>query len=528
MSPESKSLEPIALTTPLFYVNDRPHIGSAYPTIAADAFARFYRLKGHPVMFVTGTDEHGQKIQRTAEKNNLLPQEHCDRTVAEFYTLWEKFNIRFDRFTRTTAPKHQAIVNEFFQRVYDAGDIYLNQQKGWYCVACEEFKEERELPESHHCTTHTNVVCEWRDEPNYFFRLSRYQQQLTDLIETDQLRIIPATRKNEIHSFIRRGLADFSISRNATRSRGWGIPVPDDPSQVIYVWFDALVNYITGPGYAEESADYQRFWCDADQRIHLIGKDITRFHAIYWPAMLLSAGIPLPHTILVHGFITIDGSKVSKSKGNVIDPVALVEQFGTDALRYYLLRKVPTTGDSNFTLSEFVYTYNADLADQLGNLLNRVVKMIERYCSSTIPAPGHLSDLDRDLNALAGVTQNDYHQAFAAFAFHHALGAVWQLIAATNKYIVQVEPWTLAKQVKESGDRHAAERLSTSLYTMAESLRLIAHYLAPFLPDTAAAIAQQIGIPRATEAHQWRNALDWGQLSAGTQVQPGAVLFVKQ
>lgn len=515
------------ITTSIPYVNAQPHIGHALEMVQADALARYHRLLGHPVRFQSGADENALKNVQAAESAGMTTQRLVESNAARFQALQQTLNLAWDDFIRTSAEqRHTAGVTKFWRACAASGDIYKQSYQGLYCVGCELFYNEDELVAGC-CPIHERPP-EVVAEENYFFRLSRYQQPLADLIETDQLRIIPETRKKEILSFIRRGLADFSISRNTTRSRGWGIPVPDDPSQVIYVWFDALVNYITGPGYAEASAIYQHFWCNADQRLHLIGKDITRFHAIYWPAMLLSAGVPLPHTILVHGFITIDGGKVSKSKGNVIDPVALVEQFGTDALRYYLLRKVPTTGDSNFTLSEFVYTYNADLADQLGNLLNRVVKMIERYCAGTIPAPGFLSDLDRELIALAGAVQTDYHQAFTVFAFHHALGAVWNLIAATNKYIVQVEPWTLAKQAKETDDRHAAERLATSLYNMAESLRLIAHTLASFLPDTAAAIAQQIGVPLVTEEHEWRNALGWGKLSAGTQVQSGAVLFVKQ
>ncbi|MCE7987113.1 MAG: methionine--tRNA ligase [Caldilinea sp. CFX5] len=515
------------ITTAIPYVNAQPHIGHALEMVQADTLARYHRLLGHTVRFQSGTDENALKNVQAAEQAGVTTQSLVESNAARFQSLQQPLNLAWDDFIRTSAERrHREGVEKFWRACAANDDIYKKRYQGLYCVGCELFYNEDELVDGL-CPIHERPP-EVVAEENYFFRLSRYQQQLADRIEAEQLRIVPETRKNEILSFIRRGLADFSISRNATRSRGWGIPVPDDPSQVIYVWFDALVNYITGPGYATESADYQHFWCNADQRIHLIGKDITRFHAIYWPAMLLSAGVPLPDTILVHGFITIDGGKVSKSKGNVIDPVELAERFGTDALRYYLLRKVPTTGDSNFTLSEFIYTYNADLADQLGNLLNRVVKMIERYCGSTIPTPGSLNDLDRDLIALAGKVQTEYHESFAAFAFHRALGSVWHLIAATNKYIVQVEPWTLAKQAKETGDRHAGERLATSLYNMAESLRLIAHYLTPFLPGTAAAIAQQVGVSLVIEEHQWCNGLGWGQLSAGTQVQPGAVLFVKQ
>lgn len=515
------------ITTSIPYVNAQPHIGHALEMVQADALARYHRLLGHAVRFQSGADENALKNVQAAEQAGVTTQALVESNAARFQALQQTLNLTWDDFIRTSAEqRHWAGVEKIWRACAASGDIYKQRYQGLYCIGCELFYNADELVEGR-CPIHERPP-EVVEEENYFFRLSRYQTRLADLIETDQLRIIPETRKNEILSFIRRGLADFSISRNATRSRGWGIPVPDDPSQVIYVWFDALVNYITGPGYADASATYERFWCNADQRIHLIGKDITRFHAIYWPAMLLSAGLPLPHTILVHGFITIDGGKVSKSKGNVIDPVTLVEQVGIDALRYYLLRKVPTTGDNNFTLSEFIYTYNADLADQLGNLLNRVVKMIERYCDSTIPAPGALTDLDHGLIALAGQTQSAYHQALAEFALQRALGAVWDLIGATNKYIVQVEPWALAKRLNEAGDRHAGERLTTTLYIMAESLRLIAHYLAPFLPATAAAIAQQLGIIIATEADQWCKALGWGKLSPGAQVQLGVILFIKQ
>ena len=515
------------ITTSIPYVNAQPHIGHALEMVQADALARYHRLLGHAVRFQSGTDENALKNVQAAEEAGLTTQALVESNAARFQNLQQSLHLAWDDFIRTSAEqRHTDGVIKFWRACAANGDIYQKRYQGLYCVGCELFYNADELVDGL-CPIHERPP-EVVEEENYFFRLSRYQTQLQAWIESDQIRIVPETRKNEILSFIRRGMADFSISRNATRSCGWGIPVPDDPGQVIYVWFDALVNYITGPGYATASATYQQFWGAADQRVHLIGKDITRFHAIYWPAMLRSAGIPLPHTILVHGFITIDGGKISKSKGNVIDPVALVEQVGTDALRYYLLRKVPTTSDSNFTQSEFVYTYNADLADQLGNLLNRVVKMIERYCNSTIPAPGVLTDLDHALIALADETQTAYHNAFAELALHRALGAVWDLIGATNKYIVQVEPWVLAKRVKETEDQYAEGKLTTTLYVMAESLRLIAHYLAPFLPATAAAIVEQLGLPLATEANQWGKALRWGQLATGTQVQPGAVLFVKQ
>jgi methionyl-tRNA synthetase len=416
-------------------------------------------------------------------------------------------------------------VEKFWRRCAANGDIYKQPYEGLYCVGCELFYSAAELVDGR-CPIHETVP-EVVTEENYFFRLSRYATVLETLIDSDRLHIVPERRKNEVLSFIRGGLCDFSISRSAGRAKGWGIPVPDDPSQVIYVWFDALTNYITGPGYADNAPDYQRFWCDSDERLHIIGKDITRFHAIYWPAMLLSAGLPLPTTILVHGFITINGSKVSKTKGNVIDPVALVEQYGTDALRYYLLRKVPTTGDANFTRAEFVLTYNADLADQLGNLVQRGVKMVERYCESTVPQAGALTAIDQKLQVLALTANVEIDSAFADFAFHRALEAVRTLIVASNKYVVEVAPWTLAKAATQ-GDAVAQERLQTVLYVLLETLRLTSHYLVPFLPTTAVALAVQLGLPPTTTVPPWQRALVWGQLAPGTLLPPAAPLFPKE
>jgi methionyl-tRNA synthetase len=416
-------------------------------------------------------------------------------------------------------------VEKFWRCCAANGDIYKQPYEGLYCVGCELFYSAAELVDGR-CPIHETVP-EVVTEENYFFRLARYATVLETLIDSDRLHIVPESRKNEVLSFIRGGLCDFSISRGAGRAKGWGIPVPDDPSQVIYVWFDALTNYITGPGYADNAPDYQRFWCGSDERLHIIGKDITRFHAIYWPAMLLSAGLPLPTTILVHGFITINGSKVSKTKGNVIDPVALVEQYGTDALRYYLLRKVPTTGDANFTRAEFVLTYNADLADQLGNLVQRVVKMVERYWESTVPCAAALAPIDQDLCTLALATAAEIDKAFTDFAIHRAVAAVHALVVAANKYVVDIAPWTLAKAAAQ-GDAAAQERLQTVLYMLLETLRLTSHYLAPFLPTTAAAIAVQLGLPPTMTVQPWQRALVWGQLVSGQRLSAPQPLFPKQ
>ncbi len=358
-----------ALTTPLYYVNGLPHIGSAYTTMIADAIARWYRLSGHPVMFVTGTDEHGQKIQRTAEQNGIPPQEHCDTIVHSFQDLWQKLDIQYDSFTRTSADKHEIIVKEFFQRVSEQGDIYLSQQQGWYCVGCEEFKEERELEEDKHCPIHTNQKVEWRDEENYFFRLSRYQQQLEELYESNPEFIQPQSRRNEVMNFVKQGLQDFSISRINV---SWGFPIPDDPKHTIYVWFDALLGYVTALLEEEDEVTLEnaiKKWYPFN--LHLIGKDILRFHAVYWPAMLLSAGLALPKQVFGHGFLTKDGRKMGKSLGNTLDPFELVDKYGSDAIRYYFLKEVDLGEDGDFNEIRFINKVNADLANDLGHLLNR-------------------------------------------------------------------------------------------------------------------------------------------------------------
>jgi len=526
MNQEPQQVKTIYLTTSIPYVNAQPHIGHALEMVQADAFARYHRLRGHQVRFQSGADENALKNVQAAERAGVDTATLVAQNAAQFAGLREQLSLAWDDFIRTSAEaRHAAGVEKFWRACAAAGDIYKQPYRGRYCVGCEAFYEEEELVAGQ-CPIHERMP-EWVEEENYFFRLSRYGEQLCQLIEHNQLQIVPPSRRNEVLSFIRGGLRDFSISRSSVRARGWGLPVPDDPSQVIYVWFDALINYITGPGYATESPLYQQFWVNSDERLHLIGKDITRFHAIYWPAMLLAAGVPLPTTIVVHGFITIDGDKVSKSKGNVIDPVQLATAYGIDALRYYLLRKVPTTADANFTVEEFVQTYHADLADQLGNLLQRVVKMTERYCHGQIPQPGPLLAVDQALVTLAIATQVEIDQGFAEFALHKAVEAVRNLIVAANKYVVAVAPWTVAK-AGEQGNRAAQAQVQTTLYVLLETLRLISHYLAPFLPTTAMAIAVQLGQRAEIVQQPWHASLTWGQLSPGKALPAPQPLFPKQ
>ncbi|MCS7225776.1 MAG: methionine--tRNA ligase [Gloeomargarita sp. SKYB31] len=508
-----------SLTTPLYYVNARPHIGSAYTTMAADAIARFARLRGDEVLLVTGTDEHGQKIQRTAQEQGLPPQTHCDRVAAEFQALWQKLNIQWHRFSRTTDPRHGVIVKEFFLRVWERGDIYLHQQQGWYCVACEEFKDERELLPGRYCPLHPTLPVEWRDEPNYFFRLSRYQAQLEQLYQTQPDFIQPETRRNEVMKFVAQGLTDFSISR---LHLDWGFPVPVDPQHVIYVWFDALLGYITAllePDEPPSLAAAVRTWWPVD--LHLIGKDILRFHAVYWPAMLMSAGLPLPRRIFAHGFLTKDGQKMSKSLGNIVDPFALVETYGSDALRYYFLKEIELGKDGDFSEERFVQIVNADLANGLGNLLNRTLKLVHKYCGGRVPTA-----TDSNENPLAAMGRElgeQVAQAYAALALHRACGLTLALVQRANQWIDEQAPWQLAK----TGNQQA---LAGVLYALLEAVRLAAYLLSPVIPQTSTRIYQQLGydvdfdreLPIGFAEHS-----HWGVLPPGQAVATPEPVFAR-
>ncbi len=515
--------KPYYITTAIPYVNARPHIGHALLFVLADALARYHRLKGEEVRFLTGTDENSLKNVQAAEREGLPTQVLVNRNAAYFYNLRGPLELSFDDFIRTSADsRHAAGVRKLWQACAQNGDIYKRAYRGLYCIGCEQFYNESEL-DNGLCPEHRTQP-ELVEEENYFFRLSRYSDRLVELIESDQLRIVPQTRKNEVLSFICAGLLDFSISRSRTRAHDWGIPVPGDPGQVVYVWFDALSNYITALGYAAESELYQNYWVENPYRVHVIGKDIIRFHAMYWPAMLLSAGVPLPNDILVHAFITVEGRKISKSLGNVIDPIELAGRYGSDMLRYYLLREVRTSDDGDFSLERFIRAYNADLADQLGNLLSRFLGMVNRYYNGIVPAPGPLAAPDHNLLNAAAALPERVEAAMLQFAPHEALGAVWELIGLANKYVVEAQPWVLAKQ--RQADPAAEVRLATTLYNLAETLRLVAHHLRPFLPGTAVAISQQLNFTLASGDH-WTEALKWGGYPANTNVQPGRMLFPK-
>jgi methionyl-tRNA synthetase len=502
-----------AITTPIYYVNDVPHIGSAYTTIAADVIARSQRLQGKRVRLVTGTDEHGQKIERTAESLGRLPQDHCDLIAKEFESLWQLLNIKVDRFIRTTDPRHEAIVKEFFQRVWEQGDIYQGQQQGWYCVSCEEFKEERELLADHYCPLHPNKKVEWRDEQNYFFRLSGYQKQLEQLYQEQPDFIQPESRRNEVLSFVSQGLQDFSISRINV---AWGIPLPVEPSQTIYVWFDALLAYVTAllesdqaPTLANATAVWYPF------NLHLIGKDILRFHAVYWPAMLMSAGLALPQQVFGHGFLTKDGQKISKTLGNVIDPVDLVNRYSADAVRYYFLKEIEFGRDGDFNEERFVNTLNADLANDLGNLLNRTLKLAYKYCDRKVPEVElEQIPLENSLRAKGESLGQQVETFYQHLAFSQVCEATLSLARAGNKYVDEQAPWALAKQGKQT-------ELGQVLYSVLESVRLAAYLLSPIVPTVSNAIYRQLGFTvdfdqtdigtQAPFAHHAR----WGVLPAG-------------
>ena len=522
MEPYETTRPPFYITTAIPYVNARPHIGFALEAVLTDALARYHRRRGEDVRFLTGTDENSLKNVRAAEREGIPTHALVERNALEFHRLRDVLNLSFDDFIRTSVePRHAAGVHRLWQACAQRGDIYTRSYRGLYCVGCEQFYTEDELAGGL-CPVH-GTAPEVVEEQNYFFRLSRYADRLRELIETDQLRIVPQTRKNEVLSFLRGGLTDFSISRSRARAHGWGIPVPGDPDQVIYVWFDALANYINALDYAGEGPLYQRYWADNPRRLHVIGKGIIRFHAVYWPAILLSAGVPLPTTVFVHGYVTIDGVKISKSRGPNVDLLDLVGRYGTDALRYYLLREVPATEDGDFTIERFARAYNTDLADQLGNLLQRVLGLLRRYYDAAVPAPGAPSTVDQGLIETAGELRRRVDAALERLAPNEALAAIWALVAAANKYVAEAQPWALARRRAESAE--IEERLATTLYNLVEALRLVAQALAPLLPATAAAIAEQLGI--ALDECCWSAALTWGGYPPGTAVRPGGVLFPK-
>jgi len=497
------------VTTPIYYVNARPHIGSAYTTIAADVLARYHRLKGDDVFFLTGTDEHGQKIEQEARSKGLSPKELADSVVEQFVRCWKTLGITYDHLVRTTHAYHEEAVRHLFSILQDKGDIYRATYRGPYCIPCESYLRPSELKDGN-CPLCGRPVTLLEQE-NYFFRLSKYQKRLLDHFENNPDFVLPRSRYNEVLNRIKEGLDDISISRTAFK---WGVAVPNDPEQVIWVWFDALTNYLSGIGYPKDSKKFERYWSYA---VHILGKDILWFHACIWPAMLFAAGLTPPKQMFVHGWWTVEGEKMSKSRGNVVYPEEIVEKFGCDQLRYFLLRETPFGQDGDFSEKALVRRINNDLADELGNLLNRVVGMAQRYYGGKLPErPAEVAFDELVEKATALPQRVDAH--LERFAFNRALSDIWDFIRLMNRLIDHTKPWELRKK----GDMG---RVAALLHSLVDGLRVVSWLLEPFMPDAAVEMRRQLGEEKA-EA-DWQTRIAWGRSKGGQRLQRGRILFRK-
>ena len=499
------------ITTPIYYPSDKLHIGHAYTTVAADAMARFKRLTGYDVYFLTGSDEHGQKIERSARASGQSPQEYVDNIVAGFKNLWSRLDISNDDFIRTTEDRHKEVVQNIFGKLYEQGDIYKASYEGWYCTPCEAFWTEGRLKEGK-CPDCDRAV-ELVQEESYFFRMSKYADRMLQLIEDNPNFIQPASRRNEMISFIKSGLEDLCVSRTTF---DWGIKVPFDAKHVIYVWVDALTNYISALGYGtNDDALYKKYW-PAD--VHLMAKDIVRFHTIIWPILLMAVGIPLPKQIVGHGWLVLESGKMSKSKGNVVDPLVLMDKYGVDAIRYFLLRELPFGADVQYSEEALVHRVNQDLANDFGNLFNRTTAMVHKYFQGQLQGGGPLEELDRELVELAEQTPRAVEELMERRDLANALATILRLVGRANKYLEETSPWALAK------DPAKQRRLDNVLYNVAESLRFATIMVSPFMPNLPLRAWNLLGIEDKPALHTW-NSLRWGGLPAGTVLRRGEPLF---
>ena len=499
------------ITTPIYYPSAKLHIGHAYCTVMADTMTRYKRMQGYETYFLTGSDEHGQKLQRAAQEKGLKPIEYINPIVESFKSLWKRLYISNDDFIRTTEERHMKVVQDIFKKDYKKGDIYKSQYEGYYCTPCETFFTERQLVDGKNCPD-CGRATELVKEESYFFKMSKYQDRLLKHIEEHPDFIQPVSRRNEMINFIKQGLEDLCISRTTF---DWGIPVPIDDKHVIYVWFDALTNYISALGYGtDDDSLYQKFW-PAD--IHLVGKDIARFHSIIWPCILMAADVPLPKQVFGHGWVLLDGGKMSKSKGNVVDPNVLLDKYGVDAIRYFLLREIITGNDGIYSEEALVKRINTDLANDFGNLVSRSVAMVDKYFGGIIPEAGQATELDEELKELALATAPKAAEAFDKLAFSEALSTIWQLVGRANKYIDETAPWILAK------DESQKERLGTVLYNLLEVIRIATVLASPAMPLLSGKVSEQIGMDLTNAA--WQDGEVWGLTKAGAKVAKKEAIF---
>lgn len=505
MSDQDRPADTFYITTPIYYVNDAPHIGHAYTTLACDVLARFMRLDGKRVLFLTGTDEHGQKVEKSAAKAGIDPCQFTDQVSQNFRDLAQAMGFTHDDFIRTTEERHRRSCQALWQRLIERDQIYLGSYAGWYSVRDEAFYTEGELvtgPDGKK-RAQSGAEVEWVEEPSYFFRLSAWQEPLLEWYEREPHCVAPESRRNEVISFVKGGLQDLSVSRTSFK---WGIPVPGDPDHIMYVWLDALTNYITALGFPDQDTPrYQTFW-PAD--VHMVGKDILRFHAVYWPAFLMAAGLQPPKRVFAHGWWTNEGHKISKSLGNVIDPYQLVEHYGLDQVRYFLLREVPFGNDGDFSHRAMVQRMNADLANDIGNLAQRVLSMIQKNCGAAVPTPGAYSEADHTLLQQAEGLLDSVRTAFLDQAFHRGLEHIWGVVGAANRYVDDQAPWALRKT--------DPDRMQTVLYVLAETIRHLALLIQPVMPDSAARLLDQLALPAEQR--------DFKALQEPTPLQPGTPL----